>query len=95
MSIGGESGDGRKVSAALPDNGLSLARKTAMWETGQPLGLVVGARLRGVHNRQELKLKLLNFGQDERSRRRQAWEAKEFAEVRPERLQAGGKQVFR
>jgi len=79
----------------LPDNCLSLARKTAMREIGQPLGLVVGARLRVVHNTQELKLKLLNFGQDERSRRRQAWEEKEFAEARPERLQAGGKQVFR
>jgi len=79
VSIGGERGGGRQVSAALPDKCLSLARKTAMWETGQPLGVVVGARLRVVHNTQELKLKLLNFGQDERSRGRPAWEAKEFA----------------
>ena len=48
-------------------------------ESMEPLGVVVGARLRVVHNTQELKLKLLNFGQDERSRGRPAWEAKAFA----------------
>ena len=95
MSIGGERGGGRQVSAALPDKCLSLARKTAMWETGQPLGVVVGARLRVVHNTQELKLKLLNFGQGRKILPPSSLGGEGVRQARPERLQAGGKQVFR
>jgi len=96
VSIGGERGAGQQVSAALPDKCLSLARKTAIFgETGQPLGVVVGARLRVVHNTQELKLKLLNFGQGRKILPPSSLGGEGVRQARPERLQAGGKQVFR